>query len=269
LKLSDPQPQRTPERQKLFDAITARAAADQAFDAMKRAIVRAMDGVAKAEARLADAGEVLVGAREQRAAELAAAAASGAPSAAGCMRQLRVAESEAQDELDAARAAHAKLVARLGTLEDEARAAGNLVVALADAVIRSPVKRVLADAVDAAVKLQRARLLLRFMQRPEMGGKIPFVGLQPPVFGEDGQDAVRAFGKERADRRATADKAALELRERDFGEVADAVKRRLDSALQVIFEGERQWSLAPELGPWIEAREALMRDADAALPLGD
>jgi hypothetical protein len=114
------------------------------------------------------------------------------------------------------------------------RAAECMVIARTDRIIRSMAKPILAQAVEAAADLQRARLLLRLIDSPERAGRVPFIGLQSGVFDDDGA----AFEGERAWRRADATKAAEAIRNEGFtGEVRTAVKRHLDHALHAIFEG--------------------------------
>ena len=127
----------------------------------------------------------------------------------------------------------------------------------------------LADAEAAAERLGHARMLLQFFQRPEAAGKVPFIGLQPPVFGEDWAASVHEHGHERANRRARADAEARGLRDDGFAETAAEIQQHLDRALQSLYEAGKRWTLNPGLTPWIEARAALMLDANAVLPLGD
>ena len=165
-------------------------------------------------------------------------------------RAARVAEAEAEDEVEAARAALAGLKANVPRAEAELHHSRNMVVGCADRVLCGAAKGVLADAVDLTRRLKRARLTLHAMLRPEMAGRVIAVGRQPDIFGEAGDgeaEQVRSDG--------------------GFGgEVEAAIKRQLEFGLGSIHEAERQWSLAPELAPWIEARIALMDDPDAPLP---
>jgi hypothetical protein len=164
-------------------------------------------------------------------------------------RAARVAEAEAEDEVEAARAALAGLKANVARAEAELRHSQNMVVAHADRVLRGAAKGVMADAVDLTLRLRRARLTLHLLMRPEMGGRVIAAGRQPDVFGEAG------------------DREAEQVRSDGFGgEVEAAIRRHLEFGLGSIHEAERQWSLAPELAPWIEARIALMDNPDAPLP---
>jgi hypothetical protein len=246
-----PRPQRSPLRQPLADAIVARGAAEQALEAARRAVVRGADVVAKAERQLEVAREGVAGARVSRARALADAAADAAmPAATNMTRAARVAEGEAEDEVEAARAALAGLKANVARAEAELRHSQNMVVAHADRVLRgAAAKGVMADAVDLTVRLRRARLTLHLLMRPEMAGRVIAVGRQPDIFGKAG------------------DREAEQVRSDGFGgEVEAAIQRHLEFGLGSIHEAERQWSLAPELAPWVEARIALMDDPDAPLP---
>jgi hypothetical protein len=115
--------------------------------------------------------------------------------------------------------------------------AEHLVAVSADAVVRAEAPRVLAESVAAAATLARCRLLLRYMQRPALGGFPIAVSRQV----RDGEAFV--------------------------GEVAAAVARHLETGLQTIVDTERNWSRNQLLAPWIECRNALLSgDSDAALP---
>jgi hypothetical protein len=70
-------PTRSAERQRLANAISRRDAAALALDAGRRALVRATDGVAKAEERLESARHAVTTAGEQFACALAEAIESG------------------------------------------------------------------------------------------------------------------------------------------------------------------------------------------------
>jgi hypothetical protein len=267
LAAEPPQPQRTPERQRLADAIEARTASEEALAAVRRTVTRATDMVAKAERRLEAAHEALTAAGAERALALAEAAATDVPATAGGMRQARLAVHDAEDEAESARAAVAALQRRLGDAEDTLRAAQATAVAAADIVLRSEARRVLAEACAAAEALRRCRTLLLYFQRPEAAGLIPHIGIQKPAIGEDWTYSVREFGTERASRRAAADREAMRLRDEGFaGETEAAVRRELDLTLGEIHKSDKTWWSSPDLGPWREAREALMTDADAVLP---
>jgi hypothetical protein len=259
-----PTPERGPERQRLADAIAARTVAEQDVEAAHCAIARAHDAVTEAETRLSDAKAAAEASGRERAMELAEAAAAGTALPARAASRVRAAVADAEDELDAARGAVTRLEGRLADAEDGLRAAENMVVAAADAVLRGVAGHVLADACAAAEKLQRARVLLRFMQRPEAAGRPTPMGRQPLIFGDD--DAARRLGPERAHRRARADTEATQLRDEGFAQTAAHVERHLAFALQGVHETEQRWTLAPELEAWREARAALMADPDVSLP---
>jgi hypothetical protein len=185
----------------------------------------------------------------RRAEELAGAVEGDMAVLANPTRKARIEEADAQDDLDAANAAAAVLDRRLQSADDALRRARNTVVALANSIIRGEARRVLAEAVDSARRLQRARLLLHLMVRPEAVGTVIAMGRQKDVFGEVG------------------DPAAERLRDKGFAETKASIDRELEFGLQRVFESEKQWSLDPSLQPWIESRRALIAgDADALLP---
>jgi hypothetical protein len=266
----DPQPQRSPERQRLAEAHVRRDEAARDVEEARRALARGRDAVAKAEAGLAAAQAATAAAAEHRAAELQRAADLEQPPPGSTMRRARAAELEAEDEVNAARAALAGLQARLGTADDALWAANNLLTAYVDCVLRSLAQRTLADAEAAAERFLQARMLLLYFLHPERYGK-PVIMNQAirPVFEESWTDAVRMHGTERATRRAEAAEAAREVRDEGFtGELAEAIARHLDRALQGIYERSQptRWTMDLSLAPWQEAREALLQNPEAELP---
>jgi hypothetical protein len=243
--MSTPNPQRSPERQQLADAIAARTAAEQDVHTMREAIARARDAVTEAESQLSDAQAAAEASGKDRAKELAEAAAAGtAPPARPPSRRAAVAAAE--DELAAARGALAGLKERLAEAEEMLRHAGHMVIVAADAVIRGRADAVLAKAVEAAAQLKSCRRLLHFLLRPERAGQSVILGRQPLIFERD--------------------EAARRARDEPFAALGAEIERFLDRSLQGIHDAERQWSLDPELGPWTEVRDALLNDPDPPLP---
>jgi hypothetical protein len=92
------------------------------------------------------------------------------------------------------------------------------------------------------------------------------VGVAPAPRNALWVDAVRAFGQERADRRASADAEATRQRDDAFGALRADIERHLDRAPQAIHDAEQKWTTAPELDAWREAKAALLCDAFAPLP---
>jgi hypothetical protein len=104
--------ERSPARQKLADAQCAVMAAEQASEANRRGIVRACELTAGAEAKLAAAKKQALGAGRRHVALVAAAAVSGDEMPASVVRAAKATVADAEDELSAAMAAHARLLAR-------------------------------------------------------------------------------------------------------------------------------------------------------------
>src|SRR5271170_7966728 len=101
-----PMPPRSPERQRLHDAIAARDAAGEALAAARRAVTRGDDAVAVAERRLEAAAEQVESARAQRALEVADGVA---PAAANALRISRSEMLDAEDSVEIALTAYAEL----------------------------------------------------------------------------------------------------------------------------------------------------------------
>jgi hypothetical protein len=256
-------PARSPERQALADAHVARAQSEIDLEEARRACARGRDAAAKTAIRLEAEHAAMASITAARARELEHAADVDAAPPPAMTGRARSRLLEAEDEHAAALSAFDALKARVAAAEDAHRGASIMCIACADHILRGLAKDALADAIDAARRLKKARLMMRCFCCPEKAGQVPHLGVQRGVF-DDGTE----FGGERAWRRANATKAAEAVRDKGFTEVGTAVENHLDRALQAIFvEGERQWSLDPQLAPWIAARAALIAgDADAALP---
>jgi hypothetical protein len=80
----------------------------------------------------------------------------------------KAALADAQDEVASARAAHAKLTARLPDLQDSLLDNQNRVVAAADRVLQGAAARALADAEAASLRVRELLPVLRFLVRPEV-----------------------------------------------------------------------------------------------------
>jgi hypothetical protein len=259
-------PPRSPQRQQLADAIAARAAAERGVEDARQALSHGRDAVAEAESKLEAAVAETAAANERRAAELEVAAGAGDKPPPSTVRRARAAQDDCEDEVNAARAALEGLKARLGNAEDTLRHAEHVVVAHADAILRSVAKHVLADAEAAAAKLARSRLLLHLALRPhEVGETVIYDRPRRLLFDENWDDAVRAFGKERANRRMWDADRARKLRDENFD--AAAIERFLERGLAELRAADERWRSAPELEAWRACREALQqRDPDAPLP---
>jgi hypothetical protein len=257
-------PQRTAARQALADAHAAKSQAEKDLESARLAFTRGKHAVAKTAERLQTEQDALATSTAARAQQLAYAADMDTAPPPAMTGRARARELEAEDEHAATVAALAVLQARVDEAEDAHRAASMMVIACTDRILRGLAKRTLADAVDATLRLKKARLLLHFLDCPEAAGKVPHLGVQRSVF-----DDEIAFEGERGWRRADATKAAAAVRDEGFAsETAAAIKCHLELALGSIYQGEQQWSLAPELAPWVAARDALIGgDADAPLPL--
>jgi hypothetical protein len=255
-------PQRSPERERLANALVRRAAAEMALEAGRRAITRAGDILRKCETRVEAAREALAAAGAGRAAEFAAAEAD-VPAATGIVSAARIGLADAQDELDAAQAAHAKLQANLPDLLDDARNAGNVVTVCVDTLLRSHAALILEQAEDAVAALASARCLLRFMCTPELTAADSLGSpWRPMPLSEDWNQARQQYGEERASRRAADLHRARRERDDAFAETNTAIGRFLSRESVV----ENAWNRHPDVAPWQAARAALMDDADAPLP---
>jgi hypothetical protein len=256
-----PAPTRTPERQRLADAIGRRLAAEQALTAGRMAVSRALASVAKAETAIAAARTGVSAAGEQHACELAEAAAGGKPATTNPTRKARTALEDAEAGAEAATSALAKLRSNLGDLEDQHLDAENRVTAAADVVLRAPAADILARAEGAALTLRELQPLLQFMVRPEL---TPEMLGRPvyPLFDTDWSHEIRTLGRERADRRQYAGAACRGERNAPFEALGAAVRRFLEQPPH----RDGDWYRHPGLEAWRQAREALMSDADALLP---
>jgi hypothetical protein len=245
-----PIPARRAERQDLADAHLARAAAEHDLEEACRILARGHDLVDEATHRLDVARTESSAATELRARQLAQAAATGAEPPTSATGQARGRELAAEDELAAAKAALDGLQANVTKAEAALRHAENMAIACTDAVIRSVAKPVLAEAIAAADTLQRCRILLHFLDRPQAGGTVPYMGIQRGVFGEEG------------------DREAERIRDQGFtGETEAAIRRHIEFALGSIRKAEQQWSLDPQLTPWVALRNALLAgEVDCPLP---
>lgn len=143
---SAPQPgDRSPERQRLAEAIKAATAARKRLDKGRQAVALAEEMEAKAQDALDLAREELQAAQEARAAEIATAATQGRVAAGGTRgRQARDAIAEAEDELEALRQALATVREPLDDLE--------YLVAKAEEEVRLAIVAVVGAELPAAIR---------------------------------------------------------------------------------------------------------------------
>jgi hypothetical protein len=153
---------RSPEREALAQAIADAAAAHRVALKAHAAKERAQDMVAAAEAKLVQATAGIDKARDAQATTMAKVATSGGRMRAdSTTRNARLKEADAQDELEAAKAALAQCEVPLAEHEYDLQ---SQLSTAADAVIRSEsASRVLKEAKVLQEKLITARVALRFL----------------------------------------------------------------------------------------------------------
>jgi hypothetical protein len=132
-----------PLREALAVAITKAKKAEAEYERHREAVGRARELVRTNKAKLEAAATAIEEARESDAAELAKAISTGGASSARGLRQARIAETEATDNLEMAQTAAHALWAD-NTAERESERAG-MVVASAVAAVLEPVTRQLLD----------------------------------------------------------------------------------------------------------------------------
>jgi hypothetical protein len=178
------------------------------------------------------------------------------------MRGARTKLGDAEHEVEAAAAAHAKLKANLADLEDALLNASNRVTVAVDAVLRAGAEHLLAEAETASLRLRAVLPALQFMIHPEATAEMAGRPLPVPFATDwDRERHDRAIGKERADRRHYAGAACLRERNAPFEELRTAIQNFL--ARPPHTDGAR---LLPASAPLHQARAALMDDADHPLP---
>jgi hypothetical protein len=158
-KASEPKPD---ARLALKAAIAGAAKAERAIEHNHRAVERARERAGEAAQRFEEAQAGVARAKDIDAAGMARAARTGAAPAASVMRDARMSEQAAEDELMAARAGVQKLEQRQPDLEREHQVAMRNVEKLADAVIAAELP---AGLVEEAAKMQaefvHRRVILR------------------------------------------------------------------------------------------------------------
>jgi chromosome segregation ATPase len=215
-KLQKIEPPRDSARVALAEAIASRDAELRAVDQAKAALERGNFMVEQAEARLESAKGALSSWRSDQAARVLATASTGAPVAPGqSAREARIEVADAEDALEAAKAALSSCAARLSDCEEDLRRAQFRVEAEVAPILAAEVDRVIAEAESRQAAL-------------------------------DGKHATLLWLR-----------TVLPL-----GEVHQQINRALPPPTP---PGVRARDYRPPT-EWIAAREALMQDADAALP---
>jgi len=156
---------RSAEREALAQVIADRDAAEAITHRARDAANRAQGLIAEAEAKLADAQAAVEKAREAQARRAVKAAKSGAaPPPDATARNARLAEADAQDSLEAARAASEACVAALVPHERDLEYAQRLVAKAADDVIRAECgSRLFRETEALQAQLIAARVALRYL----------------------------------------------------------------------------------------------------------
>jgi hypothetical protein len=212
------------KRASLGEAIKVTAKAADALSSAEGAIARASAMVATAQRKYDDAAAAAKSAREQHAQNAEEAARTGSPLAAGSLREARSAEADALDDLEAAKAALARIRDTSSPAADAHRDAIAEVARCADDVIMTAaVHDMMARARKLTDELVKVRLALRHLHRANL------------VLDVDREQVGLFLGDSELP-----------------GRVGDVEYR--------------VWDDDGAAAPWIEAREALQRDAKAALP---
>jgi hypothetical protein len=232
-------PTRTPERQALPDAIVRRESASLALESAQRALSRARAAWVDGEAKVEKARAEIVAAGDRDANAVVRALADGEPVPANATRKARMELESAEDELNAATTARAKLKVRLGDAEDALLGAQNHVTPHVDIVLRAGAPQVLADAEDAAQKLRSLLPMLRFFLSPAPES------LSPRTHSWDYE--ATTMGRERANRRAFTGARARTAGEGPFAELRTAIERFLAQSPLLDAAG---WYRHPGLEQW-------------------
>lgn len=223
-----------PLRVALADAIDASRKTDAAIESRRGAIVRATELVEKAERGLEAASAMVADARGRHAQAVAEAAAGGTPpSSPSTMRAARVAEVDAQDEVDAAKSALAQLEGGLPNLQEHAVRAESKVRAAVNAVVASAAKPFLEETRELQAELVAKRAILQFLRHYEAND-------------ETSDDPTLAV-------------ILADERKAPLAELHDLIDKFLAQNPLTATNEEA-------VAAWRQAREKLMRDAGAALP---
>jgi len=136
-----------PLRVALVAALAAKAEADEAVKRQRSGIDRARSLVRAAESAVEEAEKGVTTAREAHAAAIADASANDTAPPASGMRMARLAKVEAEDEVEAAKAALAQLKADLPAVEANARAAAVAIDAAISLILAPYARQLLAKAI--------------------------------------------------------------------------------------------------------------------------
>lgn len=228
--------ERSPERQQLADAIAEVTKAERDLHEAQATVERARKIVSDATDQVEKAEAETRKAQQGRARGLAAAASQGtAPVQDRALRNARADEQDARDQLEAAQSALAEVEGGLTDAKAELERARQGVRAAADDVLRAaPIPALLAEAQKVQAELIERRLALRYLLGKELVRK-PQTEPVWDFLNENlmpGAPAIRGIGG-------------------GFGSMEN-----------------RAWDHHPRVQAWANAREALLSDPDADLPLG-
>jgi hypothetical protein len=242
---------RDPARDGLREAIAARAEAIAEAEQHRQAIERTRGLVADAERRVDLAGENLEAVRGQHAQAIAASAtaasatAGQSPKANGQMRAARAALDDAEDEVQASRAALETLEAHGDGLGDEvATAASNVHVAIAE-VVRPIGEGLLARAKQLRVELECTLGILYALSEEEFSNSERARQLDIPVF-----SSIYKGHAARDARNVPLNSLRVELEAFNSLAAQDDLRRAARAALE----------------PWLQWREILQRDPGTPVP---
>lgn len=221
------------KRERLAEAQAAIKRAEAKEEQARAAVGRAREQVSRARDNLGRAKEAVAAARTEQQRRLVDAAKSGeAITADTTMRELRAAELEAQDQLDAAVAALATVEGSAGDPEQATEAARQLDLYVGS-VLWTRAAPLLERAEALQAELIKVRVGLRYLLHTCKPGE---ASLREPA--DELVRAVRDFLR-----------PTLEL-PGTYGSVSYGV----------------DWDHHPAIDPWRQAREALAKDAEAELP---
>jgi hypothetical protein len=154
----------SPERAALREAIVAAAEAERKYEQAVAAVETAQGLVEESEGKAGAATLAIEKARAEHADSLASSISAGdKPPINKRMREARIAEQDAGDDLAGAKAALAQLEARVPDAEYVAQEARSHVETLAKQVMRSETTHLLAQGQDLLERLVAVRSVLRWL----------------------------------------------------------------------------------------------------------
>ena len=232
-----------PLRAALAAAIEAARKAEAAIGDQAAAIERAEQLVAASEAKVAAAGAAVADARRAHAEQVASALKnSGSVHIPAAMRTARAAETDASDELEAAKAALQKLQTGLEELVAAARWAKNGIFTAVNAVIAPAAEHLLKEARAAKLRAAAHVAALRELM----------TALTEQHKGADAFDTIDALEAQRQ-------------REEPFSGMHKQIQEFLTASLLADREKEAAAGLAAAAA-WRSAIAALAQDASTVLP---